>query len=70
MLIPHENKKDIEEVPTKVLKKVELILVEHMDAVLEEALIMAQGEKLFLPENGFQPFALPKGKVEPQVTAH
>ncbi len=70
VLIPKENKKDIEEIPARVLKKVELIPVEHMDAVLEKALIMVKGEELFLPEDRFQPFALPKGEIKPQVTAH
>jgi ATP-dependent Lon protease len=70
VLIPKENKKDIEEIPAKVLKKVELIPVEHMDIVLEEALAMVKGEKLFLPEDSFQPFALPKGEAQSQITAH
>ena len=70
VLIPKENKKDIEEIPARVLKKVELIPVEHMDVVLEKALIMTKGEELFLPEDRFQPFTLPKGEIKPQVTAH
>jgi ATP-dependent Lon protease len=70
VLIPKENRKDIEEVPAKVLKKVELIPVEHMDTVLEEALKMVKGEELFLPEDSFQPFALPKGETQSRITAH
>jgi len=70
VLIPQENRKDIEEIPARVLKKVELILVEHMDDVLEKALTLVKGEDLFLPEDRFQPFTLPKGEVKSQVTAH
>jgi len=70
VLIPLENKKDIEEIPAKILKKVELVPVEHMDDVLREALVTEKGEELFLPEGRFQPFALPKGEVQPKVTAH
>lgn len=70
VLIPQENKKDIEEIPAMVLKKIELIPVEHMDAVLKEALIMVEGEELFLPEDGFQPFTLPKGETQSEITAH
>jgi len=70
VLIPQENKKDIEEIPARVLKKVELILVEHMDEVLEKALTMVKGEDLFLPEDRFQPFTLPKGEAKSQITAH
>ena len=33
VLIPFENKKDIEEIPKKILKKVDLVLVKHMDDV-------------------------------------
>ena len=70
VLIPQENKKDIEEIPAKILKKVQLIPVEHMDAVLEEALIIVKGEELFVPEDKFQPFTLPKEEAQPQITAH
>ena len=70
VLIPQENKKDIEEIPARILKKVELIPVEHMDAVLKEALIMVEGEELFLPEDSFQPFSLPKGETQSEITAH
>jgi len=70
VLIPQENKKDIEEIPPKVLKKVELVPVDHMDAVLTEAFTLVKGEELFLPEGGFQPFTLPKGETQPSVTAH
>jgi len=70
VLIPSDNKKDIEEIPAKVLKKVQLIPVEDMDAVLKEALITEEGEELFLPEDRFQPFTLPKGETQPEITAH
>ena len=70
VLIPFENKKDIEEIPAKILKKVELVPVEHMDDVLREALVIEKGEELFLPEGRFQPFAIPKKEVQPKVTAH
>ena len=75
VLIPKENMKDIEEIPQKVLKKVELIPVDHMDSVLKEAFVLQEGEELFLSEEAFQPFTLPKGEIrkgetEPTVTAH
>jgi ATP-dependent Lon protease len=70
VLIPQENKKDIEEIPPKVLKKVELILVDHMDEVLKEAFILKEGEELFHPDEGFQPFIGPKEDEQPTVTAH
>ncbi|MEW6444371.1 MAG: endopeptidase La [bacterium] len=39
VLIPNENEKDIREVPARVLKKVKLVMVEHMDEVLNRALL-------------------------------
>jgi ATP-dependent Lon protease len=58
VLIPMENKKDIEDIPKKILRKVELILVDHMDSVLQEALVLGEGEKLFAPEEECEPFCI------------
>ena len=56
VLIPLENKKDVAEIPKQILKKVELGFVEHTDEVLEEALILSEGENLFVPEEECKPF--------------
>jgi ATP-dependent Lon protease len=47
VLIPKENAKDIKEIPGKILKELELILVAHMDDVLKQALAVDDPEKLF-----------------------
>ena len=39
VLIPKENEKDLKEIPDKIQKDVEIKLVEHMDEVIEEAII-------------------------------
>jgi len=39
VLIPKENVKDLKEIPEKVLSEIEIEPVEHMDDVLEKALI-------------------------------
>ncbi|HDR15811.1 MAG TPA: endopeptidase La [Desulfobacteraceae bacterium] len=77
VMIPEENKKNIEEIPKRVLRKVEIILVEHMDKVLTNALVLDEDEQLFAPEEECTPFRLgelvqPEGKVEPDlhVPAH
>ena len=70
VLIPLENRKDMEEIPSKVLKKVQLIPIDTMDEVLEEALKLEEGEELFLPEDRFQPFILPKGETQSPLFAH
>ena len=74
VLIPMDNKKDIEEIPKKILNKVELIPVSHMDEVLKEALILAEGETLFAPEEECRPFCIEElekaPSPEPEVRAH
>jgi len=60
----------MEEIPSRVLKKVQLIPIDTMDEVLEEALKLEEGEELFLPEDRFQPFILPKGETQSPLFAH
>lgn len=38
VLIPKDNEKDLKEIPTKILKSLQIVLVTHMDEVLKEAL--------------------------------
>lgn len=47
ILIPKENSTDVKDIPGKILKEVELVLVEHMDQVLQEALVVPESEDLF-----------------------
>ena len=74
VLIPLDNKKDIEEIPKKILRKVELGLVGHMDSVLREALVVKEGEELFAPKEECEPFcvepAAESKPATPEVTAH
>jgi len=39
MIIPADNKKDLEEIPKNVRRKVHLVMVDHMDEVLQQALV-------------------------------
>ena len=39
ILLPRENEKDLEEIPKKIKSQLEFVFVEHMDEVLEEALL-------------------------------
>jgi ATP-dependent Lon protease len=39
VLLPHENKKDLDDIPENIKKKMEFVLVENMDEVLEHALV-------------------------------
>jgi len=47
IIIPKENEKDIEEIPKKILKDIKIILVDHMDQVLRNALVVDDPDSLF-----------------------
>jgi ATP-dependent Lon protease len=47
VLIPRDNEKDIKEIPARILKTVDLVLVDHMDEVLKLALALDDPESLF-----------------------
>jgi ATP-dependent Lon protease len=49
VIIPRENRKDLREVPLRVLKSTRIVLVEHMDDVLREALCLPSPDALFGP---------------------
>jgi len=74
VLIPMENKKDLEEIPDKILKKVEIIPVENMDQVLKEALVLEEDEVLFAPDGECEPFNIETcmkiNEPQNEVTAH
>jgi ATP-dependent Lon protease len=47
VLIPRENERNLQDVPANILKSLNVYLVEHMDEVLEHAIIVKEGETLF-----------------------
>ncbi|MCC6872978.1 MAG: AAA family ATPase, partial [Sandaracinaceae bacterium] len=47
ILIPRENRKDLRDIPKRVLKAVRVVLVEHMDEVVREALVLSDPDALF-----------------------
>ncbi len=49
VVIPRENRKDLREVPRRVLKATRIVLVEHADEVLREALCLSDANALFGP---------------------
>lgn len=63
VIIPAENQKDLKEIPSKVLRELEVVFVEHMDEVLLKALVVSDPNSLFasdLPESEL-PFGRPAG---------
>jgi ATP-dependent Lon protease len=47
LVIPRENRKDLREIPRRVLNASRVLLVEHMDEVLREALVLSDPDSLF-----------------------
>jgi ATP-dependent Lon protease len=47
VLVPKENRKDLRDIPRRVLKTTRVVLVEHMDQVLREALLLSDPEEFF-----------------------
>ncbi len=45
VIVPKENRKDLREVPRRVLRSTRVVLVDHMDEVLREALCLPTGHK-------------------------
>ncbi len=47
MLVPRENRKDLQEVPKKVRKALAIVLVDYVDEVLREALVLEKPDEFF-----------------------
>lgn len=47
VIIPKENERDLEKIPVKILRSLEIKPVSHADEVLEMALLRPEGEPLF-----------------------
>jgi len=47
VLMPKDNRKDLREVPRRVLRAMRLVLVDHMDDVLREALVLDDPHAMF-----------------------
>ena len=45
VIMPKENEKDLQDIPANVRKQVRLVLVDHVDAVLNEALLPQRGQE-------------------------
>ena len=43
-IIPSENQKDLKDIPPKVMREMKIIAVDHMDQVLQSALVLAHPE--------------------------
>ncbi|MFW5875714.1 MAG: endopeptidase La [Myxococcota bacterium] len=62
VIIPRENRKDLREIPKRVLNATRIVLVEHMDEVLREALCLSDPDALF-GERRLRPMEYRQGKL-------
>ncbi|MCA9536079.1 MAG: endopeptidase La, partial [Myxococcales bacterium] len=62
ILIPAENRKDLGEIPRRVLNAMRVVLVEHMDEVLREALLLHDPDAIF-GHNRVRPIEYRNGKL-------
>ena len=70
VLVPLENRKDLKEIPRRVLKALRIVLVSHMDDVLREALNFPDTEQLFgarQPLIEYRYGELVEGEAEPDA---
>ncbi len=68
ILCPRENRKDLRDIPKRVLNSTRVVLVEHMDQVLREALVLSDPDAL-LGERP-RPIEYRNGKlIEPDAPA-
>jgi ATP-dependent Lon protease len=72
VIIPKENEKDLKEIPSNILKSLEILTVEHMDDVLKKALVLDDPETLFKEptEEAGSSFFQEEAPVAPEITAH
>jgi len=71
VLVPKENEKDIKEIPSSVLKKVEISFVENMDDVLRQALVLEKPEEIFKKkEDIYQKEAISETSSSDRVITH
>jgi ATP-dependent Lon protease len=47
LLVPKDNRKDLREIPRRVLSMMRIVLIEHADEVLREALCLSDPEAIF-----------------------
>ncbi len=47
VLVPKENERNLKDVPAKILKSLDITLVDHVDDVLRLALVLKEGQTLF-----------------------
>ncbi len=68
VIVPLENRKDLREVPRRVLKATRIVLAEHMDDVLREALALQNPDSIFGPRREIMEYVDGELVVRPGTT--
>ncbi len=55
IIIPEENKKDLKDIPAKILKQFDVVAASHMDDVLRRAIIVEPGDSIFREQEEMVP---------------
>lgn len=66
IICPKENEKDLKDIPKEVLKDLKIILVDHVDQVLVNALDIKNAKELFKA----RPDRADRSNIRPQFTGH
>jgi ATP-dependent Lon protease len=69
VIIPKENEKDIKEIPSIILKQIDIVMADHMDDVLSYSLILNEGDTLFKKDDISFEMMIPKSRKFDQETA-
>jgi len=69
VIIPKENENDIKEIPSIILKQIDIVLADHMDDVLSYSLIFNEGDTLFKKDDIPFEMMIPKSRKFDQETA-
>ncbi len=70
VLIPRDNEKDLKDIAPRLIKSIQVKIVENMDEVLKEALILDDPESLFKKPVPPAVGVFPEAEVHPEITAH
>ncbi|TSA08307.1 MAG: endopeptidase La [Deltaproteobacteria bacterium] len=70
VFIPRENEKDLKDIPPKLIKSIQVEMVESMDEVLKKALVLDDPESLFKGPASSPVVVFPKEEALSEITAH
>lgn len=68
VLIPKENEKDLKDIPETISRRLEIVLVDHMDEVLPHALLLGEDETVFAKHD--VPFDISQSRRGSQPDEH